>query len=344
MARKSKKIPSCSVLELLDRSVEQTVRRFVKTLVCGAWKDVFDRYEDQDEDDDRREHDVIDNDDDEDYTEMDENDPDQRAKIEKYLKYIDDAMRLWGRATRKRAGLSFMTAIVTPSPSPSSPEQTGTGGRTARAAPKPSAYLQFCKETRPLLKDESPGIDFVETAKELGRRWRALTDEEKSRYRPSASAPPAPPATPAAPESPSLLGTMPEEESSTIITGHTGRAPPPIRFEDNLEDHLVDYNDRDSEEEDDDIPPPTSTQTDRPEPREVVIRKDYFAILLKNMSTDEKKAFKRYKDLDYNQLLDELDYNNIFVVESTPPTPQKRREIINALMNTTFVDTRSERR
>ena len=48
---------------------------------------------------------------------------------------------------------------------------------------KLSSYMLFAKETRPKVKEEHPDFTFGETGKELGKRWRALTDEQKAEYK-----------------------------------------------------------------------------------------------------------------------------------------------------------------
>lgn len=45
-----------------------------------------------------------------------------------------------------------------------------------------NAYQVFCKEQRPLLADE--GLSFIEMSKELSRRWKGLSVEEKQKYPP----------------------------------------------------------------------------------------------------------------------------------------------------------------
>lgn len=65
-------------------------------------------------------------------------------------------------------------------------EEVTTGSKRKKDpnAPKRamSAYMFFAQKERPLVKSENEGISFVETTKELGRRWKALTDEEKRPY------------------------------------------------------------------------------------------------------------------------------------------------------------------
>ena len=43
--------------------------------------------------------------------------------------------------------------------------------------------MLFAKETRPTIKTELPDLTFGEVGKELGKRWRALTDAQKAEYK-----------------------------------------------------------------------------------------------------------------------------------------------------------------
>lgn len=45
-----------------------------------------------------------------------------------------------------------------------------------------SAYLEFCKLTRKEIISENKDLTFAEVGAELGKRWRALTDEQKEKY------------------------------------------------------------------------------------------------------------------------------------------------------------------
>ena len=55
--------------------------------------------------------------------------------------------------------------------------------RKTGGAKKPlSGFMKFCKEMRPVVKEEKPGIEFQNIGKELGKKWRALSDAEKKRY------------------------------------------------------------------------------------------------------------------------------------------------------------------
>jgi hypothetical protein len=62
--------------------------------------------------------------------------------------------------------------------------------KTSSTEPKRgmSAYIYFCKEMRPVVKDEIPDIASNEILKELGRRWQLLSDEDKKPYNDMASA------------------------------------------------------------------------------------------------------------------------------------------------------------
>jgi len=45
-----------------------------------------------------------------------------------------------------------------------------------------SAYIFFCAEERPLLKEENPEMPAKEVLVELGARWKALADKDKKKY------------------------------------------------------------------------------------------------------------------------------------------------------------------
>ena len=45
-----------------------------------------------------------------------------------------------------------------------------------------SSYIIFCGHKREEIKKENPKLSATEVARELGKRWNALPDEEKSHY------------------------------------------------------------------------------------------------------------------------------------------------------------------
>lgn len=45
-----------------------------------------------------------------------------------------------------------------------------------------SGFMKFCKDERPSVMKENPGIAFTAVGKELGKRWRSLSEAEKSKY------------------------------------------------------------------------------------------------------------------------------------------------------------------
>ena len=67
-----------------------------------------------------------------------------------------------------------------------------TGKKTKKDPSKPkkfNGYLLFCNEERVKLKeeDEFKDAEFVDIAKELGSRWRSLTEDEKRDWKEKAS-------------------------------------------------------------------------------------------------------------------------------------------------------------
>lgn len=51
-----------------------------------------------------------------------------------------------------------------------------------KAKKPPSAYILFCKAERPKVKSEHPDMPGPQILAELGRRWKSLDAEEKSKY------------------------------------------------------------------------------------------------------------------------------------------------------------------
>ena len=43
--------------------------------------------------------------------------------------------------------------------------------------------MKFCKEMRPKVIEENSDLSFGEVGKELGARWRALTDAQKLKWK-----------------------------------------------------------------------------------------------------------------------------------------------------------------
>jgi len=54
--------------------------------------------------------------------------------------------------------------------------------KTGGAKKALSGFMKFCKEKRPEVMRENPGIEFQNVGKELGKKWRALSEAEKKSY------------------------------------------------------------------------------------------------------------------------------------------------------------------
>lgn len=53
---------------------------------------------------------------------------------------------------------------------------------------KKSGYLVFCEEQRPGVRDTNPEMKMPDVSKELGARWRVLSEDEKAKYKSKADA------------------------------------------------------------------------------------------------------------------------------------------------------------
>jgi hypothetical protein len=56
--------------------------------------------------------------------------------------------------------------------------------RKKRKSSGPNGYMKFSKEMRPKIVAENPKMksDVIAVAREIGKRWRALSEEEKKKY------------------------------------------------------------------------------------------------------------------------------------------------------------------
>lgn len=55
--------------------------------------------------------------------------------------------------------------------------------RRAKKNTVPSAYILFCNDERPKIKEEQPDLSFPDVARELGRRWKQANEKVKSHYK-----------------------------------------------------------------------------------------------------------------------------------------------------------------
>jgi hypothetical protein len=56
--------------------------------------------------------------------------------------------------------------------------------RKKRKSSGPNGYMKFSKEMRPKILAENPKMksDVIAVAREIGKKWRALSEEEKKKY------------------------------------------------------------------------------------------------------------------------------------------------------------------
>jgi hypothetical protein len=53
---------------------------------------------------------------------------------------------------------------------------------STRKARKPSGFMKFSSKERKSVMAENPNIAFADVGRELGKRWRALSEAEKKKY------------------------------------------------------------------------------------------------------------------------------------------------------------------
>ena len=59
-----------------------------------------------------------------------------------------------------------------------------TMGKTSKKR-SPNAFQLFSKEQRPKLKQSEPDLTFGQVGKRLGEMWKALSDEDKAKFKSS---------------------------------------------------------------------------------------------------------------------------------------------------------------
>lgn len=55
-------------------------------------------------------------------------------------------------------------------------------GGKKKGKPRQNGYINFCKAKRPDIKKENPTMTFGEQGKVLGKMWKELSVEEKSKW------------------------------------------------------------------------------------------------------------------------------------------------------------------
>ena len=98
--------------------------------------------------------------------------------MKKIAKNIDNAVDDFCKQLATRFGLD-----ATEISSLWKESQSAPGAKKNKGATKKSGYVMFGLEVRPLIGAEHPDWDFVAKSKEIGRRWTALSVEEKNRYK-----------------------------------------------------------------------------------------------------------------------------------------------------------------
>ena len=64
-----------------------------------------------------------------------------------------------------------------------------SGGSEKRASGRAAGYIAFMAEVRPQIKEEHPKWKAQQISREGGKRWRALSEAEKSTYNGKVSTP-----------------------------------------------------------------------------------------------------------------------------------------------------------
>jgi hypothetical protein len=80
---------------------------------------------------------------------------------------------------KKKSALPKATKKITKQPPKSPKKKVAKEDKPKRA---PTAYLLFCKSQRAGIVDANPTFTFGEVGKELGSRWRGMSDAQKATF------------------------------------------------------------------------------------------------------------------------------------------------------------------
>lgn len=116
-------------------------------------------------------------------------DPSLKSEIGKVGKMVGERWRKLSDAEKaKYKGRSGPASSKKKSRKNKKAEENGTATRkekkTRKGTRKLSGYMKFAKEERSRVMEENPKMrgDIMAVGKELGKRWRALSDAEKAKY------------------------------------------------------------------------------------------------------------------------------------------------------------------
>ena len=66
---------------------------------------------------------------------------------------------------------------------PKEDKKTKSPEKKAPGTKKKSPFIVFCSTERAKVKSDLPDATFGEVAKEMGKRWKALSDDEKAEFK-----------------------------------------------------------------------------------------------------------------------------------------------------------------
>ena len=81
---------------------------------------------------------------------------------------------------KKKSALPKATKKITKQP-PKSPKKKVAKEDKPKRAPGP--YMLFCKAERPKIVAANPKFTFGEVGKELGAKWRGMSDAQKAKFK-----------------------------------------------------------------------------------------------------------------------------------------------------------------
>jgi len=333
-------VHASSIAEMMDKVMQNTVGEYLKTLIEGEWKPIFDAYYaarngDQDSDDSDE-----------------EDDSENGVTDDKTAKHVIGGLKVWNEMTHQSRGLSFISypfgyySCASAVPVVEAGEESKVGEKKKND----NAYLRFCKVTRIQIKTENPSLKFGEITKEAAQRWGKLSAEEKAAF-----APP-PPSEPESPEAPVAVVNNEAEAISGEVSGHqndqvvedeeetvpqevaTQLDPTPMNPTQDSECNGFDYSPKSVDEDpQEDVEEEEEDEKLEGQKIQVTITRDFLDKKKRlELTGSQRNMLANLQKSSKSEILPMVEEANLDISGMGPPSKIGKSELINLYMNFSF--------
>jgi hypothetical protein len=340
-------VHASSIAEMMDKVMQNTVGEYLKTLIEGEWKPIFEAYYagqngDQNGDDS-----------DDDSNHSDDDSEKGATPEDKTAKHVIGGLKVWNEMTHQSRGLSFISypfgyyscASAVPV------AEVGEESKVGEKKKNDNAYLRFCKVTRVQIKTENPSLKFGQITTETAQRWRNLSPEEKAAFAPPPLSEPEAPVAVINNETEAVSGEesghqndqVVEEEEETVpqeMATQVDKYPPTQGSECNGFDYSPKSVDEDPQEDQED--PQEEEEDEEDEALEgqkiqVTITRDFVDKKKRlELTGSQRNMLANLQKNSKSEILQMVKEANLDHSGMGPPSKIGKSELINLFMNFSF--------